>query len=297
MDIIDVSKGREWEILNFEKLKPYVREAGEKTVNAPNELPVRYLIAYQIILVIAGRATIHAKDRDYEIAAGDCVFLQPNEPHSYTITENFRELHVSFDTTYSELSRVRNVSSSIPPDQRAKHFQKYLQINIYEDYDLPLVFKPENFDEYLGYFHDIKTVVKKNNSFVAEIKMLKLLNLIHDRLGIKKVKATVDICEAVKDYIDANFEEALTLDDIAALYEVNKFTALRKFKKRYGVGIIEYYNVLRLDFAKKSLQKPEHNITYVSEQLHFTDVYTFSKFFKSHTGLSPRAYKVENSKK
>ena len=48
--------------MNFEKLKPYVREAGEKTVNAPNELPVRYLIAYQIILVIAGRATIHAKD-------------------------------------------------------------------------------------------------------------------------------------------------------------------------------------------------------------------------------------------
>ena len=280
--------------MNFEKLKPYVREAGEKTVNAPNELPVRYLIAYQIILVIAGRATIHAKDRDYEIEAGDCVFLQPNEPHSYTITENFRELHVSFDTTYSELSRVRNVSSSIPPDQRAVHFQKYLQMNIYEDYDLPLVFKPDNFDEYLSYFYDIKTVVKKNNSFVAEIKMLKMLNLIHDRLGIKKVRGSVDICEAVKDYVDANFEQIITLDNLAELYEVNKFTLLRKFKRRFGMGIIEYYNSLRLNFAKASLLRAENSVSRVAEQLHFTDVYTFSKFFKIHTGMAPRTYKSEN---
>lgn len=283
--------------MNFDKLKPYVREAKEKKVDAPRELPIRYLVAYQIILVVEGEAVIHAKDRDYRIETGNCVFIQPNEPHSYTITNNFREFHVYFDPTYSELSRIRNLSSSISPDQLSRDRKAYLQANIYEDYDLPLVFKPDNFDEYLEYFDEIKVAVKKNNSFVAEIKMLKLLNLIHDRLGIKKVKATVDICEAVKDYIDANFEEALTLDDIAALYEVNKFTALRKFKKRYGVGIIEYYNALRLDFAKKSLQNPEHNVTYVSEQLHFTDVYTFSKFFKNHTGTSPRAYKYDKSNK
>lgn len=283
--------------MNFDKLKPYVREAKEKAVTAPRELPIRYLVAYQIILVVEGEAIIHAKGLEYKIEAGSCVFIQPNEPHSYSVVENYRELHVFFDTTYSELSRIRNLSSALSPDQLPAFRKAYLQANIYEDYDLPLVFKPDNFEEYLNCFDEIKTAVKKNNSFVAEIKMLKLLNLIHDRLGIKNVKGEVDFCEAVKDYIDANFEQIITLDDIAALYEVNKFTVLRNFKKRFGMGIIEYYNSLRLDFAKKSLQKPEHNITYVSEQLHFTDVYTFSKFFKNHTGLSPRAYKVENSKK
>lgn len=283
--------------MNFDKLKPYVREAREKKVDAPRELPIRYLVAYQIILVVEGEAIIHAKDRDYRIESGNCVFIQPNEPHSYTIVSNYRELHISFDTTYSELSRVRNISSAISPDQLPSFRKAYLQVNIYEDYDLPLVFKPHNFEEYLAYFDEIKTAVKKNNSFVAEIKMLKLLNLIHDRLGIKKVKGTVDICEAVKDYIDANFEEILTLDDIAALYEVNKFTTLRKFKKRYGVGIIEYYNALRLEFAKRSLQKEKHTVTYVSEQLHFTDVYTFSNFFKKRTGVSPRAFKSDKSNK
>ena len=283
--------------MNFDKLKPYVREAKEKKVNAPRELPIRYLVAYQIILVVDGEAIIHAKDREYKIEAGYCAFIQPNEPHSYSIIKNYLELHVFFDTTYSELSRVRNLSSSISPDQLSRDRKAYLQANIYEDYDLPLVFKPDNFDEYLKCFDEIKTAVKKNNSFVSEIKMLKLLNLIHDRLGIKNVKGEVDLCEAIKDYIDANFEHIITLDDISALYEVNKFTALRKFKKRFSCGIIEYYNELRLDFAKKSLQNQEHNITYVSEQLHFTDVYTFSKFFKIHTGISPRAYKIEFQKK
>jgi AraC-like DNA-binding protein len=166
-----------------------------------------------------------------------------------------------------------------------------MQENIYKDYGLPLIFKPDNIDEYLSYWHELKDAVIKNNAFVSEIKMTKLLNLLHKELGISPVKPKIDHCELVRDYIDANFESIISLDEIASLYEINKFTVSKKFTARYGISIIAYYNQRRLDFAKAELSGGKLSVGGISERLNFTDVYTFSKFFKMHTGVSPTDFR------
>ena len=161
---------------------------------------------------------------------------------------------------------------------------------------MPYIYAPNNFDEYLNCWYGIKEAIKKNNSYAAEIRMLRMLNLIHNELGITKIKDKIDYCEVVKDYIDAGFERIMTLEEIALLYEINKFTISKKFKQRYGISIIAYYNEKRLAYAKSELSKPRASVTAISEHLNFTDVYTFSKFFKMHTGMAPRTYKEEAAK-
>lgn len=277
--------------MDFKSLKPYVRQAMEQTVKAPAELPIRWLVAYQITIITAGRGTMFFNEIPYEISAGDVWFIPPNEPHRYIVSEDINKLMVYFDTDYSEISRTRNISSSIPPESLSIHGKRKLQTNIYKDYPLPFVFKPDNFEEYVELWYEIKDSIKKNNSYAAEIRMTKLLNPIHEKLGITKIKSRVDFCEAVKDYVDAGFERILTLEEICALYQINKFTISKKFKQRYGVSIIAYYNKKRLDYAKSELAREEISVSRVSESLNFTDVYTFSKFFKMHTGMSPRAFK------
>ncbi|MBE6537380.1 MAG: AraC family transcriptional regulator [Ruminococcaceae bacterium] len=279
--------------MDFKSLQPYVRQATDLKIKAPAELPIRWLVAYQIRIVMEGEGILIFNDIPYEISKGDVIFIPPNEPHRYTITKDITQLYIDFDTEYTETSRKRNISSSIPPETLPGYRKIYLQSNVYEKYDLPLIFKPQSIDEYVNYWYGIKNALKKNNSYVIEIKMTKLLNLIHSRLGITKIKDKIDYCEVVKDYIDADFERIITLDEIASLYEINKFTISKKFKERYGISIIAYYNAKRMEFAKNELTKPEASVTKVSECLNFTDVYTFSKFFKMHTGMSPRAYKAQ----
>ena len=278
--------------MDFKSLKPYVRQAVEKRVKAPAELPIRWLVAYQIAILISGESTLITDEgTQYELAEGDVLFMPPNIAHSYKVTKDIVKLLVQFDTDYSEVSRMRNISSAIPPETLPRHRKIYLQSNIYEDYDLPYIFKADNLEEYISCWRSIKDAVQKNNSYAAEIRMTKLLNLIHEKLGISKIKTKVDFCEAIKDYIDAGFEKIITLDEISELYDINKFTISKKFKARYGTSIIAYYNEKRLDYAKSELAKPENSVSRVSESLNFTDVYTFSKFFKMHTGMSPRAFK------
>ena len=146
--------------------------------------------------------------------------------------------------------------------------------------------------DHAGY--EIKDAVKKNNSFVSEIKMLKMLNLLHTHYGLKSAKNSINYCEAVKDYLDANFLNTITLDDLARLHEMSKFTIVKKFKEAYGESPILYYNKRRLEFAKEALASSDRTIGEISRQLNFTDVYTFSKFFKIHTGISPKFYREEN---
>ena len=51
----------------------------------------------------------------------------------------------------------------------------------------------------------------------------------------------------------------------------------------------------RLEYARAELSKPNASVTKISEHLNFTDVYTFSKFFKMHTGMAPMTYKAQIS--
>jgi AraC-like DNA-binding protein len=276
--------------MDFSALKPYVREVTKKVIKANQELPIRHLIAYQIIIVTEGEAQMNINGVVHNVAAGDVLFIPPNIPYDYKTKINFEQLHIYFDPVYSELSRVRNISYSsfaALPSGR----QIFLQENIYEKYNLPYLFKPENLEDYLKCWWEIKDSVKKNNSFVSEIKMLKMLNLIHSQYGIKTIKENIDYCEAIKDYVDANFEQIINLDDISKLFEISKFTISKKFKSKYDVSIIAYYNSKRLEYAKKELTDNQKSISSIAKVLNFTDVYTFSKFFKMHTGVSPKKYR------
>ncbi len=279
--------------MDFKSLKPYVRQAVEKKYKAQSKLAVRWLVAYNISIVTSGKGALVTNDRTYEISEGTVLFIPPNIAHTYSISSDLSMLVIIFDPSYSEISRMRNISSTVPPETLPDFRKVYLQKNVYEGFDLPYVYKPDNPDEYILFWSEIKELVKKNNSYATEIRMTKLLNLIHERLGITKIKPRLDICEIVKDYIDAGFERIITLDEISELYDVNKFTIAKKFKDRYGTSIIAYYNEKRLAYAKRKLSKPSVTVSQVSSALNFTDVYTFSKFFKMHTGMSPRAYKAQ----
>jgi len=46
-------------------------------------------------------------------------------------------------------------------------------------------------------------------------------------------------------------------------------------------------------YAKFMLEKGSMNIKQIAEQLNFPEQFTFRKYFKQHTGLSPRAYREQ----
>ena len=66
---------------------------------------------------------------------------------------------------------------------------------------------------------------------------------------------------------------------------------LRTFKKKEGITILQYINDLKLDRARQLLSETDMPVKAIAEELGFTSVGYFGRFFRGKTGLSPNAYR------
>lgn len=93
----------------------------------------------------------------------------------------------------------------------------------------------------------------------------------------------------ITEYLCTHTDEALTVTDICAACAIGK-TALKELFQVYtGVGVIQYYNTLRVERAME-LMGQGRSMAEIAELLHFSSQNYFSTFFKRETGISPSRY-------
>ncbi|MES1217198.1 MAG: AraC family transcriptional regulator [Bacteroidota bacterium] len=101
------------------------------------------------------------------------------------------------------------------------------------------------------------------------------------------------LCQQVtkaKLFIDKNFANNITLDDIAGEAFFSKFHFIRLFKTMYGRTPHQYLASVRIRKAKQYLQKGMP-VTQACLSVGFTSLSSFNKLFKKSTGFLPSSYK------
>ena len=83
------------------------------------------------------------------------------------------------------------------------------------------------------------------------------------------------------------------MEKLEKQFNYNKYYLLRKFKEKYGASVIEYSNNLKLECAKKMLLD-NYTVNEIAENLSFSSIYSFSRFFSSREGISPLNYRKQN---
>ena len=103
----------------------------------------------------------------------------------------------------------------------------------------------------------------------------------HDDTAIKKLQA----------YIELHYAEQLIVSELAKKFTFSQRTLVRRFKNTTGITPIEYIQQVRIEAAKRMLEKGTHNINEVISKCGYNDAATFRKIFKRLTGLPPSAYR------
>ena len=62
------------------------------------------------------------------------------------------------------------------------------------------------------------------------------------------------------------------------------------FKAATGMGVMEYYRMLKIEYAKRLLREGSGNITQIADRLGYASVHYFSRHFKQATGMTPSEY-------
>ena len=92
-------------------------------------------------------------------------------------------------------------------------------------------------------------------------------------------------------YIDDNYKEKITLDELAFIFRTNRSTLCKVFKANTGKTITEYVSDKKLLSAKKKIKETDKTLTEIAEELNFESIHYFTRFFKKKTGVSPNEYR------
>ncbi len=85
-----------------------------------------------------------------------------------------------------------------------------------------------------------------------------------------------------------------SIAEIAAICGVSEGYFRKLFREYSGENPIDFRIKHRIEKAKKMLLLDTFSIGEIAQELHFSDIYHFSKAFKQHCGVSPSIYVKQN---
>jgi transcriptional regulator GlxA family with amidase domain len=95
----------------------------------------------------------------------------------------------------------------------------------------------------------------------------------------------------VQEFIEQNYPEKITVDDLADRVALGRRNLERRFKKATSNSVVEYLQRVRMEAAKVSLESGRDNVNEVMFNVGYTDTKAFRTTFKKITGLSPVEYR------
>ena len=108
----------------------------------------------------------------------------------------------------------------------------------------------------------------------------------HDDTEIKHAQA----------FIEDNFNDKITVDELADMNALGRRSFERRFKKATNNTVVEYIQRVKIEAAKRALEKSRKNINEVMFDVGYTDTKAFRDVFKKITGLTPIEYRNKYNK-
>jgi len=94
----------------------------------------------------------------------------------------------------------------------------------------------------------------------------------------------------VRDYIECNLGEAISLEDLARVAGISRFHFARQFRAWTGESPMGYLLRTRVERAKTLLRDSRARVADISAELGFADQSHFTRRFRRLVGMPPSAY-------
>ncbi|OBQ54553.1 AraC family transcriptional regulator [Halodesulfovibrio spirochaetisodalis] len=144
--------------------------------------------------------------------------------------------------------------------------------------------------------HTLHTVLQRGDatSMFVEEQWLGLIKQLLGHVDVLSVDTSNNRLgrphwKEVRDYCHDNLSEKITLEQLAALCNLNRYQFLRRFKSTVGVTPYNWLKQLRLEYACALLSKGER-VSSVAASVGFYDQSHFVHAFRKAYGVPPSKY-------
>jgi transcriptional regulator GlxA family with amidase domain len=105
-----------------------------------------------------------------------------------------------------------------------------------------------------------------------------------------------DLIIRAQEYIEQNFQNKITVDQLSDKFGIVRRTFERRFKKSTRNTVVEYIQRVKIEAAKKSFETSRKTIYDVMYDVGYTDIKAFRDVFKRITGMPPIDYRNKYNK-
>lgn len=126
--------------------------------------------------------------------------------------------------------------------------------------------------------------------------VLLLRRTVRNQQHRKEQESNAGLAAQIKDYIDRNFTQSITLKDLGLQFHVNPYYISHIFKDNYQISPINYAIHRRIGEATRLLVSTEMKVWEIAKLLGYDNPNYFTIIFRRITGLSPNRFRESNLK-
>ena len=233
----------------------------------------------ELLFVVNGTGNFLSQKDSYAIHSGDLILIPPYMEHTESSsTESPLEYYV---LGIGDISFLQEDNSSTPILCNFKDNPSFLEI----------------LKQMLSEIRSEQYGCEEICQHLLEILILKIIRFQHViPVPIYTLRMTKE-CARIKEYLDTNYADYITLDTLSAMTYTNKYYLLHSFTKYTGLSPIQYLNNHRLKIACNLLETSDYSIASISSMTGFSSQSYFSQSFRKKYGMTPGQYRQSHLSK
>ena len=239
---------------------------------------------YELLYIKKGTVSLQITGKKNKLIEGKVIFILPSEKHKLVSMTNkeFEYCSFVFDKTIfgNEDNPCRIFFDSILIN-RFLDFPDWLLNRFYQLCSEKEIGTP-------GYEVMQYAFLFQVFSHIVSTKQYQLVTIIRTQ-----TKQNISAVQVVIEYIQKNYMENLSFDELLQLTNYSKSHFCKIFKDTTGMNLTEYINKYRVERACLELQFTKKNITEIAMQTGFNNIQYFSRIFKEYMDCSPKQYQLK----
>jgi len=234
--------------------------------------------AAALIAIAGGEGALQTVDQTYALKQGSVMVLPANCPAVLTANV-LRPLHA-----YKLSIGVRTHTGAVPADAVMRNSDAASPADIlYLAYEPEIVAHVEELYIHRLPAHEVRHV---QNQIIFHQTLLQLLKLRETGFAADEQPSM----ERSIAYLEENYGEKITSDQLAAIAGVSRSHYSILFKQLTGFSPNAYLSRLRVHRAKELLIEGDDTLREIALKVGYKDEFYLSRRFKQHTGSSPSGY-------
>lgn len=227
----------------------------------------------ELFYVREGHGYFVVEDETFPIGPKDLVIINPHVAHTEVCDG-------SSPVEYYVLG-VEGLSSSFGNDKEYTLLNCRNRFTRLEFYFSSMIEELENKEhDYQQVCHDL-----------LEVLILQLIRITNSSFEVVPTQKANRECSRIKKYIDSNYKNDFTLEELARMAHLNKYYFVHTFTKSYGMSPMNYVIAKRLEASKELLRNTDHSIAQIAQITGFSSQSYFAQSFRKNCGMTAGAYR------